>query len=79
MTKKLTRHGNSMALIIDKPLLKMLNITEKTNLELSISNDSLIIRPMTRKSSRAKTNKEIREIAQEIMDEYADVFKKLAQ
>ena len=79
MTKKLTRHGNSMALIIDKPLLQMLNITEETNLELFINNDSLVIRPVAKKSRRAKSNKEIREIAQEIMDEYSDVFKKLAQ
>lgn len=77
MTKKLTRHGNSLALIIDKPLLQMLQISEKTNLELFIENNSLIIRPVAKKSKRSKS--EIKKIAQEIMDEYADVFKKLAK
>lgn len=77
MPKKLTRHGNSLALIIDKPLLELLKITEKTNLELSIKDDALVIRPVRKKGTRSKG--EIKEIAQEIMDEYADVFKKLAK
>lgn len=77
MAKKLTRHGNSFALIIDKPLLRLLNITEKTNLELMIEDGALIIRPVKRQAKRSKS--EIKRIAQEIIDEYADVFKKLAK
>jgi antitoxin component of MazEF toxin-antitoxin module len=76
MSKKLTRHGNSLALIIDKPILRILNISEKTNLQLSIENNSLIIRPITQKKKRKQ---EIKKIAQEIINEYADVFKKLAE
>jgi len=77
MSKKLTRHGNSLALIIDKPLLRLLNISEKTNLELLIEDGSLIIRPLKVKGKRTKS--EVKRIAQEIMEEYADVFKKLAK
>lgn len=77
MSKKLTRHGNSLALIIDKPLLKLLNITEKTNLELLIEDGTLVVRPVKKQIKRSKG--EIKRIAQEIMDEYADVFKKLAK
>jgi antitoxin component of MazEF toxin-antitoxin module len=77
MSKKLTRHGNSLALIIDKPLLRLLNISEKTNLELLIEDGALVIRPTQKKSKRSKS--EIKKIAQEIMDEYADVFQKLAK
>ena len=77
MSKKLTRHGNSLALIIDKPLLRILNISEKTPLELLIEDGSLVIRPIKGKKGRSKA--EIKKIAEEIMDEYADVFKKLAQ
>ena len=64
-------------LVIDKPLLKMLNISEQTQLELSIEDNALIIRPVTKKVVRSK--QDIKKIAQEIMEEYADVFKKLAQ
>ena len=77
MSKKLTRHGNSYALIIDKPLLQTLKISEHTVLNLSIEDGALIIRPV-----QVSTNKKassIKKIAQEIMDEYADVFEKLAK
>jgi len=77
MPKKLTRHGNSLALIIDKPLLQLLNISEKTNLELLIEDGTLIVRPVKKQTKRSKS--EIKRIAQEIIDEYADVFKKLAK
>lgn len=77
MPKKLTRHGNSLALIIDKPLLQLLNISEKTNLELLIEDGALVVRPVKKQTKRSKS--EIKRIAQEIMDEYADVFKKLAK
>ena len=77
MTKKLTRHGNSYALIIDKPLLQILNISEHTVLNLSIQDGALIIKPVT---ASLKTDKQsIKKIAQEIMKEYADVFEKLAK
>jgi SpoVT / AbrB like domain. len=77
MAKKLTRHGNSLALIIDKPLLQMLNISEKTSLELLIEDGSLIIRPVQAKKKRSPG--ELKKIAQEIIEEYADVFQKLAK
>ncbi len=77
MTKKLTRHGNSFALIIDKPLLRLLDISEKTSLDLSIEDGALIIRPAKTKAKKSK--QEIKKIAQEIMTEYAEAFKKLAE
>lgn len=77
MPKKLTRHGNSLALIIDKPLLQLLKISEKTNLELSIEDGALIVRPVKKQTKRSQ--EDIQRIAQEIMDEYADVFQKLAK
>ena len=35
MVKRLTQHGNSAALIIDKPVLDLLNITMDTPLEIA--------------------------------------------
>ena len=77
MSKKLTRHGNSYALIIDKPLLQVLNISEHTILNLSIQDGALIIKPVQAPVSKKKPS--IKKIAQEIMEEYADVFEKLAK
>jgi len=45
MTKTLIKHGNSLALVIDKPILEMLRITAETPLELTTDGDSLLISP----------------------------------
>lgn len=70
--KKLTRHGNSLALIIDKPLLRLLNISEKTALELIVEDGALIVRPVKRRNKKSRVD--TKRIAEEIMDEYADVL-----
>ena len=46
MVKHLTQHGNSAALVIDKPVLALLHITMKTPLELVTDGKSLIISPV---------------------------------
>jgi antitoxin MazE len=46
MVKKLTPHGNSAALIIDKPVLDLLHITMETTLEISTDGRNLIISPV---------------------------------
>ena len=51
MIKKLTRHGNSMALVIDKPILELLKISPDTPLEISTDGRRLIIAP-SRQSDR---------------------------
>ena len=55
MTKTLIRHGNSLALIIDKPVLELLKINENTPLEIStIDGKSLQIRPVQSEERRKK-------------------------
>ena len=46
MIKTLTTHGNSAALIIDKPLLEILNIDMDTPLEIVTDGENLIISPI---------------------------------
>ena len=46
MTKHLTKHGNSAALVIDKPVLELLHITMSTPLELTTDGRNLIISPV---------------------------------
>jgi antitoxin MazE len=45
MIKRLTKHGNSLALVIEKPVLELLNITSKTQLEVATDGTRLIIEP----------------------------------
>lgn len=46
MIKKLTKHGNSMALVIDKGVLDLLNIDDKTPLGISTDGKILLIAPV---------------------------------
>ena len=46
MIKKLTTHGNSMALVIEKAILDLLCITPKTSLEISTDGKNIIISPI---------------------------------
>ncbi len=46
MIKKIVTHGNSAALIIDKPILQLLKIDESTPLELTTDGRNLIISPI---------------------------------
>ena len=46
MIKRLSRHGNSLALVIDKGVLELLNIDDQTPLEISTDGELLIITPV---------------------------------
>jgi len=46
MTKRLTRHGNSYALVIDKPILDLLQATPETPFEIVTDGRCLILTPV---------------------------------
>jgi antitoxin component of MazEF toxin-antitoxin module len=46
MIKKLSKHGNSLALVIDRPILELLKIDEETPLEMSTDGQSLVVSPV---------------------------------
>lgn len=56
MIKKLTRHGNSLALVIDKPILELLNISQETPLEITTDGRALIISPSRAGDRRSSLN-----------------------
>ncbi len=47
MVKKLVQHGNSAALILDKPILDLLNLKVDTLLEITTDGKNLIISPQS--------------------------------
>jgi antitoxin component of MazEF toxin-antitoxin module len=75
MRKKLTRTGNSLALVLDRPLLDQLGIDEETTLELSTDGSVIVVSPVRDKRREAK----LREIIDRVDARYAGVFKKLAE
>jgi antitoxin component of MazEF toxin-antitoxin module len=54
MIKKLTKHGNSYALVIDKPVLDLLKIEPQTPLEITTDGRTLVISPARDRERRAK-------------------------
>ena len=60
MIKKLSAVGNSLGLIIERPILELLDIDKDTDLEVKTDGEALIIRPakLTKKGRiRASTKK----------------------
>ena len=47
MQKQLIRHGNSYALVIDRPILELLEISPSVPLKLTTDGISLILTPVT--------------------------------
>lgn len=46
MVKKLTKHGNSYALVIERGVMDLLKIEPDTPLEISTNGDALIVSPV---------------------------------
>ena len=58
MIKKLARHGNSLALVIEKGILEILNIDSETLLEISTDGSSLRIIPVRDEKRKKEFQKE---------------------
>jgi antitoxin MazE len=74
MVKKLTAHGNSAALIIDRPIMELLHISMDTPLELRTDGFNLIVSPV-RDASREK---KFKSSLNRVFDRHASTMKKLA-
>ena len=75
MVKRLTKQGNSMALVIDRPILDLLKIDAETPLDLSTDGHRLMVAPAERSARREKF-----EAAQRSAHKrYGKAFKKLAE
>jgi antitoxin component of MazEF toxin-antitoxin module len=75
MIKKLSKHGNSLALVIDRSILELLGIDEKTALELSTDGESLVVAPLRDKKRRKK----FEDALASSNERYAKALKRLAE
>ncbi len=69
MSKNLIKHGNSLALVIDKPILEMLQITADTPLELTTNGDAILITPVRDKRRKKKLMASLEQINQKFGDD----------
>lgn len=75
MIKKLTKHGNSLALVIDRPILDLLKIDSDTTLEISTDGKRLIVAP----AERSERRKRFEAAQQWAHKRYGKTFRKLAE
>lgn len=75
MTKKLSKHGNSLALVIDRPILELLGIDERTPLHVSTDGRALVIAPAPTQHRR----KQFRQALTACNEQYGEALKRLAE
>jgi antitoxin component of MazEF toxin-antitoxin module len=75
MIKTLTKHGNSLALVIDKPILELLRIDPDQPLEITTDGHSLTIRPVADPQRTDRFDKALKQVNRK----HAKALKKLAE
>jgi antitoxin component of MazEF toxin-antitoxin module len=75
MTKKLTRTGNSLAVVLDRPILEATGIDADTPLEVSTDGDVIVISPVRSPRRTAKLKKALEGLHRK----HAGAFRRLAE
>ena len=75
MEKALIRHGNSLAIVIDKPVLELLQITADTKIEVTTNGDSIMLTPVRDRKRQSR----LQAALQKINNQFGDDLKKLAE
>jgi len=74
MIKKLTKHGNSYALVIERPIMDLLQINEKSALYVTTDGKNLIISPARDKKNEARFESALTEVNKK----YGNALKRLS-
>ena len=75
MIKKLVSHGNSAALVIDKPILELLHVDMDTPLEIATDGKNLIISPV----QNDKRAEKFKVAVEKVNKRHARTLKRLAE
>jgi len=75
MIKRLTKHGNSLALVIDRPILELLKIDANTPLEISTDGQVLVVSPVRDAGQQKKFEKALEKVNRK----YGRALKRLAE
>jgi antitoxin component of MazEF toxin-antitoxin module len=74
MIKMLKKHGNSMALVIEKPMMEALGITEETPLQITVNGNALVVTP----ANVGVGPERMKAVIKEIRKRYGPMLKRLA-
>ncbi|HEU4394713.1 MAG TPA: AbrB/MazE/SpoVT family DNA-binding domain-containing protein [Planctomycetota bacterium] len=61
MLKRLVKHGNSLALVIDRGVLDLLEIDAETPLAITTDGECLVVSPVRDEKRRARFEEAVRE------------------
>ncbi len=75
MIKTLTKHGNSYALVIEKPILELLRVTPETPFEIMSDGQCLFLTPVR----AAKEEKKFQKSLETIHARFGRAMKRLAE
>lgn len=75
MIKHLQKHGNSQALVIDKPIMEALGIDGDTQLQVTVSGNSLVITPVNVGIGRER----VLEAIEKLRPRYGEMLERLAK
>jgi antitoxin MazE len=75
MIKNFVKHGNSWAIVIDRPILDLLKINPESEIELTTDGQSIRIAPAAPTSEKAK----VRAASEKINAKHSKAFRKLAE
>ena len=75
MVKTLTRHGNSYALIIDKPILELLRATPDTPFEIVTDGQCLVLTPVRNRAEEKK----FQDALEKVHKRFGRAMKRLAE
>lgn len=75
MTKRLSKHGNSLALVIDRSILELLGIDEQTPLHVSTDGKALVIVPAHDK----QREEQFQQALTACNEQYESALKRLAE
>jgi len=75
MVKKLIQHGNSAALILDKPILDLLDLNLDSSLEITTDGKNIIISPQ----SDSRKEKDIIASLEKLNKRYGRTLKRLGE
>ncbi len=73
--KNLVKHGNSWAVVIDRPILDLLKIAPESQVELTTDGKSIRISPVDSDDKKAK----VRAARAKVNSKHSKAFKKLAE
>ncbi len=75
MVKTLTKHGNSLALVIEKPILDLIGAEADTPFEVTTDGQALVLTPIKDANRQTKFKAALNKVNQN----YAKALKKLAE